>query len=211
LSLTTRWLFRPVPTGPNQASRCDFDLYRSLFEDDSKSTELCVDYAPYFFNDFGRIITRALVLHVCKLIDPARSSGQANLTTNYILEELPWPDHVKDQLAHFNGLLMHFRDKLNPARNKRIAHTDLHSQVNRLEAMGCFDKGEDVEFFLNLQSFFDVAYHHVHGVSAPPIRVGGSTDSHKVIRAVEKATLYDRCPRCTERQRAIDMLDFEDR
>jgi hypothetical protein len=54
---------------------------------------------------------------------------------------------VKEQLAHFNGLLMHFRDKLNPARNKRIAHTDLHSQVNRLEAMGCFDKGEDVEFY----------------------------------------------------------------
>src|SRR5262249_18471859 len=153
--------------------------------DDSKSTELCVNYAPYFFNDFARIITRALVLHVCKLTDPARSLVQANLTTNYILGELPWPDDVKSQLAHFNGLLMDFRKKLNPARNKRVAHTDLHSQVNRLEAMGCFDKGEDAKFFADLQSFFDAAYRHVHGGSAPPIRVGGSTDSHKVIRAIE--------------------------
>jgi hypothetical protein len=133
------------------------------------------------------------------------------LTTNYILEELPWPDDVKDQLAYFNSLLMDFRKKLNPARNKRIAHTDLHSQVNRLEAMGRFDRGEDVMFFANLQSFFDVAYRHIHGDSAPPIAVGGSTDSHKIIRAIEKATLYDRCPRCNEDQRATEVLDFEGR
>jgi hypothetical protein len=190
-------------------ARCDFDLYRSMFEDDVKNTELYVGYAPYFFNDFGRIITRTLVLHICRLTDPARSLGQANLTTNYVLEELPWPEDVKDQLALFNCPLMAFRKKLNPARNKRIAHIDLHSQINRIEAMGRFEKGEDAKFFIDLQSFFDVAYRHVHAAFAPPIRVGGSTDTHKVLRAIEKATLYDRCHRCTEDQRAVDVLDFE--
>ena len=107
---------------------------------------------------------------------------------------------------------MDFREKLNLARNKRIAHTDLDSQVIRLEAMGRFEKGEDAQFFAELQSFFDAAYRHVHGSSsAPDIRVGGSSDSHKVIRAIKKATLYDRCPRCTEDERAINALDFEDR
>jgi hypothetical protein len=45
----------------------------------------------------------------------------------------------------------------------------------------------------------------------PTIRVGASTDTYKVIRAIEKATLYDRCPRCTEAQRANEVLDFEGR
>jgi HEPN superfamily AbiU2-like protein len=192
-------------------ARCDFDLYRSLFENDPRSTGLCVDYAPYFFNDFGRIITRTLVLHVCRLTDPPRSFSRANLTTNYILEELPWPADVKDRLTYFNDLLMTFRSILNPARNKRIAHIDLHSQIGRLEVMGRFDKGEDKTFFLDLQSFFDVAYRHVHNASAPAIALGASTDTYKVIRAIEKATLYDRCYRCSEAQRATDVLDFEQR
>jgi AbiU2 len=190
-------------------ARSDFDLYRSLFEDDPTSTELCVNYAPYFFNDFGRIITRALVLHACKLTDPAGTAGKTNLTTNYILEELPWPANVKDELNRLSDRLMAFRDKVKAARNKRIAHADLHSQVQHLEAMGAFNPGEDLKFFEDLQSFVEVAFRHVFGDPAPTIRIGASTDTYKVIRAVEKAILYDRCPRCTAAQRANDVLDFE--
>jgi hypothetical protein len=75
---------------------------------------------------------------------------------------------------------MKFRAKLELARSKRIAHTDLHSQLNRLDAMGRFDKGEDVRFFADLQSFYDVAYRHVFDASAPSIVVGGSTDTYQV-------------------------------
>jgi hypothetical protein len=75
--------------------------------------------------------------------------------------------------------------------------------------MGRFDKGEDIIFFLNLQSFFDTAYRYVHDASAPPIAIGASTDTHRVIRAIEKAILYDRCYRCSEVDRATDVLDFE--
>ncbi|HZR76881.1 hypothetical protein [Bradyrhizobium sp.] len=192
-------------------ARCDFDLYRSLYENDPRSAELCVNYAPYFFNDVNRIITRMLVLHVCRLTDPAGGGSKANLTTNYILENFQWPADVQDRLTHFNNLLKAFRAKLEPARSKRIAHTDLHSQVNRLDAMGRFDKGEDAKFFVDLQAFFDVAYRHVFNDRAPPIAVGGSTDTHMVIRAVKKATLFDQCHRCDESDRAAAFLDFERR
>jgi hypothetical protein len=104
-------------------ARCDFDLYRSMFEGDPKKTARCVDYAPYFFNDFGRIITRFLVLHVCRLTDPAGSGSKSNLTTNYILQNLTWPSAVQANLAQYNDLLMIFRAKVEPARSKRIAHT----------------------------------------------------------------------------------------
>jgi hypothetical protein len=77
--------------------------------------------------------------------------------------------------------------------------------------MGTFNEGEDAGFFADLQSFFDVAYRYVFAASAPPITIGSSTDTHKVIRAIEKAILYDCCDRCTEAQRAYDVLDLEDR
>jgi hypothetical protein len=192
-------------------ARTDFDLYRSMFEMDPKGTERCIKYAPYFFNDFGRIITRTLVLHICRLTDPAKTLGQANLTTNFVLEELPWPAHVKAHLSQLNDLLMAFRKILNPARNKRVAHVDLHSQLNRLEAMGRFNKGDDAKFFADLQSFLDVAHRYIHGDPAPPIAIGMSTDAHNVIRAVTEATLYECCPRCTPSQRANDVLDLEGR
>jgi HEPN superfamily AbiU2-like protein len=192
-------------------ARCDFDLYRSLYENDHRGTQLCVNLAPYFFNDIGRIITRMLVLHICRLTDPAGSGSKTNLTTNYILQNLPWPVDVQQRLEGLNAPLMAFRAKLEPARSKRIAHVDLHSQVNRLDAMGRFNKGEDAKFFIDLQSFYDVAYRHVFNDRAPPFAMPNSTDTINVIRAVEKATLFDRCYRCDESVRATDLLDLEGR
>ena len=148
---------------------------------------------------------------ICKLTDPAGSGSKTNLTTNYILQCLPWPSTVEESLTQLNDLLMRFRAKIEQARSKRIAHTDLHSQIERRDAMGTFDKGEDAQFFLDLQSFYDVAYRHVFSASAPPIAAGGSTDTYKVIRAIEKATLFDRCYRCADKERNIDLLDFEQR
>jgi hypothetical protein len=87
-----------------------------------------------------------LVLQVCRITDPAGSGSKANLTTNYILQSLQWPAEVQQRLAHFNALLITFRAKVEPARSKRVAHTDLHSQLNRLDAMVHFDKGEDAQF-----------------------------------------------------------------
>jgi len=192
-------------------ARCDFDLYRSMYENEPRGTDLCVNYAPFFFNDIGRILTRMLVIHICRLTDPAGSGTKTNLTTNYILKNLPWPADTQDRLEDLNAPLMTFRAKLEPARSRRIAHVDLHSQMNRLDAMGRFNKGEDAKFFADLQSFYDVAYFHVFNNSAPPIAVSASTDTYRVVRAVEKATLYDRCYRCTESARSIDVLDFEQR
>ena len=71
-----------------------------MYEDDQRSTELCVNYAPYFFYDFNRIITRMLVLHICRITDPAGGGSKANLTTNYIFQNLHWPADVQQRLAH---------------------------------------------------------------------------------------------------------------
>jgi hypothetical protein len=152
---------------------------------------------------------RQLVLQICRLTDPAGTGTKTNLTTNYILKNLRWPEPVRDQLDRFNQLLMAFRAKVEPARSKRIAHTDLHNQVYQPAPLGQFDKGEDAQFFIDLQSFYDVAHRHVFGSTAPPIAAAASNDTYKVVRAIMKATLYDRCNRCREADRATDILNFD--
>jgi len=38
-----------------------------------------------------------------------------------------------------------------------------------------------------------------------------STDTYKLIRAIEKSILFDDCHKCSEAERAADILDFEQR
>jgi hypothetical protein len=105
---------------------------------------------------------------------------------------------------------MEFRQKVEPARTKRIAHTDLVAQVDHLPNLGDYMPGEDFAFFANLQSFFDVAHRDLHpGEPSPPHALGMSTDVHNVMRAFAKAQLYDQCAICTETDRATHLLDSQ--
>ena len=85
-------------------------------------------------------------LHIqfCKITDPARTRRNANLTTNYIVEELPWPDTVGQRLREVNGRTMSFRQLIEPARSKRIAHIDLPAQLERWGNLGRFPPGAEI-------------------------------------------------------------------
>ena len=169
-------------------ARSNLDLYRSMFENDPTQTQTCLQFAPYFFTDINRIIIRTITLDVCKLTDPARMGSFNNLTTNYILEMPCWPLERKARLAEFNDLLMSFRKKLDKARNKIVSHTDVHTQIEKLEQLGQFNKGEEWEFFQNLQSFLDIAWGHVFNEQgAPPIALPASNDAYRVMKAVDCA------------------------
>src|SRR5579862_8498751 len=139
-------------------TRNAFDLYHNLFEADHQGMLRCFSVAPLFFSDVNAILVESVILQWCKITDPAGVGKKANLTTNYILEKLTWSPSVHDQLLYFNTLLMEFRQKVEPARSKRIAHTDLVAQVAHLPNLGHYNAGEDLEFFANLQCFFDVAH-----------------------------------------------------
>jgi hypothetical protein len=189
--------------------RNDFDLYRSLFEHDPSGRDLCIAAAPLFFSDINRLMVNNLFLQFCKITDPQGAGSRSNLTTNYILKCLPWPAHIQSRLAAVNDRLMSFRKKIEKARSKRIAHVDLHAQMHRLDSMGAFEPGEDVTFLRDLQEFINIAFAHLHNGPTRSIALAMPTDTHKLIRVVEKGILFDRCYRCTEKDRNTDLLDFE--
>ncbi len=191
--------------------RMDYDLYRSLFETGRRNLDLYTSTAPLCFHDLNRILIAHLVVQFSKITDPAKSQGQSNLTTNYILEEIHWPDDVRQKLREVNERLMAFRGKIKSARNKRSAHFDLIAQIERREDLGEFPKGDDEQFLRDLETFVSIAYGHVHDGRPISIEPAISTDTHQLVRALEKSVVLDRCSKCDAGERAVAVLDYADR
>jgi hypothetical protein len=162
------------------------------------------------FHDLNGILIEHLVIQFCKLTDPAQTGKYPNLTTNFILNELPWPTDVQKALHEINDRLMAFRKHIEPARNKRTAHTDLIAQITPLGDLGQFPKGDDARFLADLQAFVDIAHQHLNGAPRP-IHPGAATDTHQLVRALGKAVLFDGCDTCTEAVRTVAVLDYEAR
>jgi len=188
----------------------DHELYRSVCETDQRNIQLYHDIAPLFFGDIARILIEHQFLQFAKITDPAETMGAANLTTNYILQELPWPQDIKKKLQEANKRLMAFRQYIKPARNKRVAHINLAAQTTQIADLGNFPKGADEQFLKHLQTFVDIAYQNLYGTPRL-INAAMSTDTHKLIRALVKSRFFDQCSKCDASERAVAVLDFEGR
>jgi hypothetical protein len=190
--------------------RIDRDLYKTLFEVDTTLIELFQKLAPLCFGDLRRIFVEHLFLQFCKVTDPAGAGSRTNLTTNYIMQEIEWPDDIRKKLQPINDDLMRFRKLVEPARSKRIAHMDLTAQMQQLESLGKFSVGADWKFIEDLEQFVSIGFKHVTGFS-PGLPAAMGHDTYQFIRALEKSVLYDRCLKCTENERIISLLDYEGR
>ena len=186
-------------------------LYWHLFEQDERRLALYDAVSPLTFHDLSTIVGQHVLLQFAKLTDRAQTSGHANLTTNYILETIPWPNDVREQLGEMNGRLMEFRAHIEEGRSKRIAHIDLRAQMEQLESLGGFPKGADSQFIRDLQDFVDIAYGHLTDGDHISLHVAMSDDVYLLVRALEKSALYDQCTTCDQTTRAIAILDYEDR
>ncbi|MGH9675587.1 MAG: hypothetical protein ACRD36_00680 [Candidatus Acidiferrum sp.] len=191
--------------------RTDYDLYRSLFESDRRNWDLYTSVAPLCFGDLRRILAENQFLQFSKITDPAKTGKKSNLTTNFILEGFLWPDDVGKKLREINERLKKFRQYIEPARSKRIAHVDFSAQIEQWGNLGAFPKGADKQFLQDLQTFVNIAYGHFHDGAHCSIEVAMSTDTHQLVRALEKAVIFDRCSKCNSGERAVAVLDYEDR
>ena len=88
---------------------------------------------------------------------------------------------------------------------------DLPAQIEQWDNLGRFPRGAEVKFLQDLQTFIDIAYGHLHNGSCRPIVVAMSTDTHLLVRALEKSIVFDQCTKCTSGERAVAVLDYEDR
>jgi hypothetical protein len=105
---------------------------------------------------------------------------------------------------------MAFRQLIEPARSKRIAHVDLPAQIEQSGNLGAFPEGAEIQFLQDLQDFINIAYGHFHNGDHHPIAATMSTDTHQLVRALEKSVVFDHCTNCTSGERAVAVLDYAD-
>jgi len=104
---------------------------------------------------------------------------------------------------------MGFRKFVERARSRRIAHMDLRGQMGK-ETLGTFPAGADEVFFKDLAEFLSVAFQETTGEPFS-LSVGGSSDTHQLVRALTKAELFDQCEKCREIDRINAILNAEQR
>jgi AbiU2 len=188
----------------------DHQLYYELFETDARTLTLYEATAQMTFVDLNHILISNLIIGVCQITDPAKTMGHENLTTNFIIKELSWPNDVLAKLTEANDRMMKFRDLVIDARRKRVAHRDLKAQIEEMNDLGVFSKGADQAFIKDLAAFVNVANEHLFG-EPHPIEVGGATDVSNLVRALGKAAIYDKCAKCSDKDRTNAVLDYEAR
>lgn len=186
-------------------------LFASLFEVERSQLDLYSSIAPHCFGDLCNILHQHVILQFAKLTDPAKTGRHSNLTSNYVLEAIAWPDAIRRQLADVNSRLMDFRRHIEAARSKRIAHTDLDAQLVTRESLGAFPKNAERQFLRDLQEFVDIAYGHFTNGNCLPIDVAMATDTDRLVRALAKAVVFDQCSKCGEIDRITTVLDYERR
>jgi len=140
----------------NWAHEC-WVTHKTLF-DDNPNKELVNRNAPYFHEHLWHISLEYSYLQICKLHDSAcfGRNNSYNLSISYIIEKLEWGEEKKraDELSQ---KLAYLYGRINPARNKVIAHNDLDILLKD-EPVGAFTEGKDVEYFQYLQELVSLVY-----------------------------------------------------
>lgn len=101
---------------------------RTLFETSTTDEKaLMARAANTFFGDLSMVLTEHLILQVCKITDPARDfKKNENHTLALMLERFDFSSdpQISAQLGRLHDNIQAFSNKLRPARNKLISHSD---------------------------------------------------------------------------------------
>ena len=96
-----------------------------LFEDTTADDKALMEHtAGIFFFDLYWVLREYLVLQVCKITDPAQDRRKNNnLSITFLLKHYHFDDDTRS-LQRLCNRLLSFGDKLRPARDKFISHSD---------------------------------------------------------------------------------------
>ena len=166
--------------------RQTINTFNYLFDSDPKTERILRESAGLFFTDLNTMMQEYAVLLVCRLTGPAESFGKANLSTQRFTILMRDRGCLTPEIERLDAALREYGELLKPARDKIIAHSDLEVHVDEI-ALGAHGKEVMVEFFDNLQAYFDAAGNAV-GVGPLDFRhVPGRGDVIDLVRTLKRA------------------------
>jgi hypothetical protein len=104
--------------------------YVTLFATNDKRIELMNESAPAFFRTVQDTLWEAVLLHICRITDPAKSAGKKNLTLKRLennLERSPIAHPVRELVT----LASDSSDFARDWRNRTLAHKDLELSLKK--------------------------------------------------------------------------------
>ena len=130
------------------------NTFNDLFDSGPETERILNESAALFFADLNRMMQEYAILLVCRLIGPAESFRRANLSTQRFTKLMRNEGRLTPEIERLDASLNAYGELLKPARNKIVAHSDLEVHVNST-ALGAHGEDVMVEFFENLQAYFD--------------------------------------------------------
>ena len=162
------------------------NTFNYLFNSGPETERLLKESAGLFFGDLNTMMQEYAILLVCRLTGPAESFGKANLSTQRFTTLMRQNGCLTPEIERLDASLTAYGELLKPARNKIIAHSDLVVHVNSI-ALGAHGEEVMVEFFENLQAYFDAVGNAV-GVGPLDFRhTPGPGDAIDLVRKLERA------------------------
>jgi len=169
--------------------------------------------AGIFFSDLHGLLRDQIIQYVCKLTDPAISGSKRNphinLTIKHFLANCDFANDLarRDQLVALSVAIHLFADKIRPARDKLISHSD-HAAIMAELPIGAAPQVEWDEFWSNLSEFAYQLGCHFGDTSFRLFEVGMISDADNVLRDLRKAAAFDLMVQESElSRRCLDAFD----
>ncbi len=171
--------------------RQNFNTFNHLFDSGPETERVLREVASLFFGDLNTIMQEYTVLLVCRLTGPAESFGKANLSTQRFTALMRDCSCITPEIERLDASLREYGELLKPARDKIIAHSDLEVHVDNI-ALGAHGEEVMLEFFENLQAYFDAVGNAI-GVGPLDFRyTSGAGDVIDLVRKLERADVLAR-------------------
>lgn len=152
----------------------------------------------HYFGNLDFHMSRVIVsmreywmLDICKFFDPKFSLNdrtKPNLSIDYLIDEIPWPAEVKEELLASKVKMQPLANTLREARNKLISHRDLKIYMQSPNKLfGAFEIEDERNFYNALLSFLNTM--EGAALNAPPQEwpTFAESDAHEFMRVLTKS------------------------
>jgi len=162
-----------------------FYTYKALYESSPEVGIALHAAASRFFHDLNSILIEYVILQICKITDPAVTSGHKNLTFEHLNDELRLAELMTVEIESHSNELRAYRELIVEARNRLISHNDRDTILSEL-TVSSHTKQSVEAFFEHLYAYTD-AVGIASGEGPLDYRGGGSGDVFDLIKILLRA------------------------
>ncbi len=172
-----------------------FRTFEDLFAAGPEVDKILGKSANEFFVDINRIMLEYICLVVCRITDPPGTGKRTNLTIPRMNKLLRERGLLSPEIKARSDRLMCYRELVQDARNKIVAHMDLNTYIKDL-SLGIYPKEEKAKNFfeVNLPRYLDAVANAIGGDPVGGLgRIGG--DAQSLRGTLKRGLIADKLPK----------------